>query len=195
MPTQPSTINTNIKIKTTATKQPLHSPSSTMKLSVTLLSLAAAHVSCSAVHPSDAEKACFETPENCLQHPTELGIKSSLYDSSQGETESSADTANDGTGLSPRQDDRVMCPPGKGRGQNMDYDYGCDEGWCWRNCRTGRTFPLGAISKPWCWLKYEAGVGGWTPCGRWQDCKYSYDKKNAKCAKKKKGCGECGCGC
>ncbi|SPJ73058.1 uncharacterized protein FTOL_02787 [Fusarium torulosum] len=166
-----------------------------MKLSITLLSLVAAQATCSAIHPSDADEACFETPENCLKHPTELGIKSPLYDPSQGETESSAENVNTDMGLSPRDDDGAMCPLGKGRGTGMEYDYGCDEGWCWRNCRTGPTFPMAAKRKPWCWLKYEAGVGGWTPCGRWQDCKFSYDKKNAKCAKKKKGCGECGCGC
>ncbi|KAJ5037622.1 victoriocin [Bipolaris maydis] len=56
---------------------------------------------------------------------------------------------------------RGVCSKG-GRGSGYDYDYGCDNGWCWRNC-----------DGPF-------GNGGWTPCGRWQDCEWSYNNKAAK---------------
>jgi hypothetical protein len=189
MPILPSTIGTNTKI--TSTKQPLQFTLLIMKLSITLLSLAAVQVTCSAIQPNTADEACLDSPEDCLKHPTELGIKSSLYDP-KGETDSSAESAESHARLAPRKEEDV-CPSPGGRGSGLEYDYGCVEGWCWRNCNG--PFSFFADRKTWCWLKYEAGNGGWTPCGRWQDCKYSYDKKNAKCAKKKKGCGECGCGC
>ncbi|KAF4447188.1 hypothetical protein F53441_9235 [Fusarium austroafricanum] len=162
-----------------------------MKLSAPLLSLAAVQAICNAIPSNNADAACIESPENCLKHPTELGIKSSLYDP-QGEKES-AEGDQSPAGISRRDPNQAVCPLGKGRGNGLDYDYGCTDGWCWRNC--GGPFPLFAERKPWCWLKYESGKGGWTPCGRWQDCEWSYNNKQAYCAKKKKGCGECGCGC
>ncbi|RMI99083.1 hypothetical protein CDV36_016058 [Fusarium kuroshium] len=96
----------------------------------------------------------------------------------------------EGEGLGKRYD----CTNG-GRGRGADYDYGCDKGWCWRNCDVNVRWAGGLAGqpKPWCWLAYDGGKGGYTPCGRWQDCEWSYNNKNAKC--KKGNCKACGCGC
>ncbi|KAI9172852.1 hypothetical protein HJFPF1_02366 [Paramyrothecium foliicola] len=123
----------------------------------------------------------------CKKHPSELGIASPAYNPDIEE--------NDLESISVRSDIRLFhrqtpsCEEG-GRGKGHDYDYGCDKGWCWRNC--GGPFGL-TYNKPWCWLAYEGGKGGWTPCGGWKDCEWSYNNKNAKCAKG--NCKACGCGC
>lgn len=127
----------------------------------------------------------------CKKHPAELGIVSSLYNPDE-----EADTTS-----STKQEDpievasiakRGLCPKG-GRGTGWDYDYGCDKGWCWRNCNGPFISENPLSKKTWCWLAYESGNGGWTPCGRWQDCEWSYNNKAAKCGKG--DCKACGCGC
>lgn len=85
----------------------------------------------------------------------------------------------------------ILCPQQGGRGSGTDYDYGCTGGYCWRNCRVHSASVMSG--KPWCWLKYEAGNRGWVPCGRWQDCEWSYNNKNARCATG--NCDACGCDC
>jgi hypothetical protein len=128
----------------------------------------------------------------CKKHPAELGVASSLYDpSTETDLISSVkrgELVEEAAGL----DKREICLEG-GRGMGFDYDYGCDKGWCWRNCNGPFVSTNPAAPKPWCWLAYEGGNGGWTPCGRWQDCEWSYNNKNAKCGKG--DCKACGCGC
>lgn len=81
------------------------------------------------------------------------------------------------------------------RSRASDTQWGCDKGWCWRtNCGDAEHDLKKRGTGQWCWLAYEGGHGGWTPCGRWQDCKWSWDNKNAKCGIGK-NCGACGCGC
>ncbi|EMD61770.1 hypothetical protein COCSADRAFT_38606 [Bipolaris sorokiniana ND90Pr] len=182
-----------------------------MRLSSVLLSLAATGALCSptaSVADPTAEK-CAELEalgqdqgnplsesdatalRKCGKHPAELGLVSSLYN--PDEKANLTSPANRGklldelTGLQKR----AYCQDG-GRGHGWDYDYGCTNGWCWRNCEGPFNGAL-EFRKTWCWLAYEAGSGGWTPCGRWQDCEWSYNNKNAKCAKG--NCKSCGCGC
>ncbi|KAL2211262.1 hypothetical protein CC79DRAFT_1317417 [Sarocladium strictum] len=137
----------------------------------------------------------------CKEHPSEIGVTSHLLspeaspedlDSSYGKREVLGTSPNEERDL----DKRYSCPAGSGRGKGQfEYDYGCDKGWCWRNCDVNVGSPGGGegLRKPWCWLAYEGGHGGWTPCGRWQDCEWSYNNKNAKCGKG--DCKACGCGC
>uniref|UniRef100_A0A8H7K1K7 Uncharacterized protein n=1 Tax=Bionectria ochroleuca TaxID=29856 RepID=A0A8H7K1K7_BIOOC len=150
----------------------------------------------------------------CREHPADLDIGSSLEDSSAtpellesstGEEfnpdEILEDTSpRESTGLEARQkwSGGEFCPGSTGRGTGADYDYGCTKGWCWRNCNVHLEQVLQPWHhKPWCWLAYNGGNGKWTPCGRWQDCEWSYNNKNAKCGKAQKGksCKACGCGC
>ncbi|CAM1508007.1 Fc.00g048550.m01.CDS01 [Cosmosporella sp. VM-42] len=134
----------------------------------------------------------------CKEHPLSLGISSPLknpaekaknLDSSIGKEVSLETPAERDESLIEK---RQRCATGGGRGHGADYDYGCDNGWCWRNCNVESSIIV-LDKKPWCWLAYEGGHGGWTPCGRWQDCEWSYNNKNAKCGKG--NCKACGCGC
>ena len=190
-----------------------------MKLLVSLLGLIATPALCT---PIGADRAAVEAecgalgvmewdlkdlPEGtdtaalrkCKKHPSELGIGSPLrngaeidenLDSSVGKKVSLESLAKREESLF---DKREVCPVGQGRGSGWDYDYGCDNGWCWRNCNAEINFLYPWNGKPWCWLAYEGGWGGWTPCGRWQDCEWSYNNANAKCGKG--DCAACGCGC
>ncbi|EUC33609.1 hypothetical protein COCVIDRAFT_23019 [Bipolaris victoriae FI3] len=128
----------------------------------------------------------------CKKHPSELGIASPLYDpASETEVTNSSkrgDLLDEVAAIAKRG----VCSKG-GRGSGYDYDYGCDKGWCWRNCDGPFVNADVGLKKTWCWLAYESGNGGWTPCGRWQDCEWSYNNKAAKCGKG--DCKACGCGC
>lgn len=161
-----------------------------MKLSLALLGLAATHTICTpaAVKP---ERAAVEGEV----HPYSLGITSPLYDPSAKKEDLESSPKKPDTRQSRRDAGLVeraaVCDAG-GRGNGIDYDYGCTGGWCWRNCNGPWHDPF-AFKKEWCWLKYSGGNGGWTPCGGWKDCEWSYNNKNAKCAKG--NCKSCGCGC
>lgn len=166
-----------------------------MQLSITLLCVLATRALCTTIETECGVLDVKNIPEgtdltalkSCQEHPISLGISSSLENPNETpeNLESSIGKRSSDDGLTKRN----SCP--RGRGNGPDYDYGCDKGWCWRNCNK----PPGVwdTPKPWCWLKYEGGNGGWTPCGRWQDCEWSYNNKNAKCAKG--NCKSCGCGC
>lgn len=181
-----------------------------MKFQVALLSLVATGAFCSPT-ASSAELATTEecgelgvmewnqaelpegtdvsTLRKCKKHPSELGITSPLYDASVGEVNlTSPAKRGELIAKAAEIEKRGDCATG-GRGTGFDYDYGCDNGWCWRNCDG----PFLNWPKTWCWLAYESGNGGWTPCGRWQDCEWSYNNKAAKCGKG--DCKACGCGC
>ncbi|KAH6616271.1 victoriocin [Boeremia exigua] len=159
-----------------------------MKFSLALLSLVATKALCSPT----AQSADLAAIENSDVHPAELGIYSPLYDPTQDEANLTS-SAGQGELLTEvaKIAARGTCSSG-GRGGGTDYDYGCDKGWCWRNCG-GPFYDVFDKGKSWCWLKYESGNGGWTPCGRWQDCEWSYNNKQAYCAKG--DCPSCGCGC
>lgn len=188
-----------------------------MKLSLALLGLTATQTLCTptTVQPGRAavQAECGalgvmewnDLPENtdrtalrnCKKHPSELRIASPAYkpDEDAKNLESNNSTPNDSrqsrrnTGLETRE---YICDAG-GRGQGPDYDYGCIKGWCWRNCNGPWLPDLYVVKKEWCWLAYEGGKGGWTPCGGWKDCEWSYNNRHAKCAKG--NCKSCGCGC
>ncbi|KAH6879553.1 victoriocin [Thelonectria olida] len=139
----------------------------------------------------------------CKVHPYSLGINSTSYNPDEkAEDLESSSSAQHPAGQQKRGKGHASprwspgCNGGHdgeggggGRGNGLDYDYGCSGGWCWRNCGG----PFTAWPKPWCWLAYEGGKGGWTPCGGWKDCEWSYNNKNAKCAKG--NCKACGCAC
>jgi hypothetical protein len=183
-----------------------------MKFSLALLSLAATRALCSPT-ASPAELAVIEecgelgvmewnqadlpegtdisTLRKCKKHPSELGITSPQYNATIEESDlTSAAKRGELIATDAELEKRGQCTTG-GRGHGLDYDYGCDNGWCWRNC-DGPFWQTGE-RKTWCWLAYESGAGGWTPCGRWQDCEWSYNNKAAKCGKG--DCKACGCGC
>lgn len=130
----------------------------------------------------------------CKTHPSELGIVSSKYDLDAEEANLTSPVKRGELAEHSELIKRGICTQG-GRGHGIDYDYGCENGWCWRNCDG----PFGGVvldptsTKTWCWLAYESGNGDWTPCGRWQDCEWSYNNKAAKCGKG--NCNACGCGC
>ena len=135
----------------------------------------------------------ISTLRKCKKHPSELGIASPLYDLSVGEADLTSPVEH-GELIAEVAEitKRGTCAQG-GRGWGPEYDYGCDNGWCWRNCDGPFLVLPQAPKKSWCWLAYESGNGGWTPCGRWQDCEWSYNNKAAKCSKG--NCKACGCGC
>ncbi|UPK95931.1 hypothetical protein LCI18_006866 [Fusarium solani-melongenae] len=131
----------------------------------------------------------------CREHPASFGILSSLANPGDSSEDlkrfaNHQSLVSEGGSLTKRYD----CTNG-GHGRGADYDYGCNGGWCWRNCDVNVGWPGGLAGqpKPWCWLAYDGGKGGWTPCGRWQDCEWSYNNKDAKCGKG--NCKACGCGC
>jgi hypothetical protein len=142
--------------------------------------------------PKDVD---ISTLRKCKKHPSELGITSSEYDPEATAANLTSPVKRgeliELTELT-ELDKRKVCADG-GRGTGVDYDYGCVKGWCWRNC-DGPFLPLPPrLTKSWCWLAYDGGNGDWTPCGGWADCEWSYNNKNAKCAKG--DCKSCGCGC
>ncbi|EUC43040.1 hypothetical protein COCMIDRAFT_101862 [Bipolaris oryzae ATCC 44560] len=128
----------------------------------------------------------------CKKHPSELGIVSPLYDPASETEVTNSSKRGELLDEVAALDKRGVCSKG-GRGSGYDYDYGCDKGWCWRNCDGPFVNADVGLKKTWCWLAYESGNGGWTPCGRWQDCEWSYNNKAAKCGKG--DCKACGCGC
>jgi hypothetical protein len=183
-----------------------------MKFLFALLSLAATRVLCSPT-TSLAElaiKECGElgvmewnqaelpegtdisTLRKCKKHPSEVGITSSQYNPDIGEADLTS-PAKRGELIAEVAEitKRDHCLVSGGRGTGFDYDYGCDNGWCWRNC--DGPFWSSIEKKTWCWLAYNDGNGDWTPCGRWQDCEWSYNNKGSKCGKG--DCKACGCGC
>lgn len=154
-----------------------------MHFSLALISLFATHI--------------LSSPIDDREHPALRGEVSPLYNPNarpedlisppnRGVTTTDDDT-DTGT-----LEKRGSCPVyGEGRGNGVDYDYGCDKGWCWRNCNGPFLDPT--KKKSWCWLAYEGGWGPWTPCGGWYDCEWSYNNVDAKCGKG--DCGACGCSC
>jgi hypothetical protein len=70
--------------------------------------------------------------QNLITSPLENPDASPVdLDSSYGKSEELETSPNEERGL----EKRYSCPDGSGRGRGQfEYDYGCDKGWCWRNC-------------------------------------------------------------
>lgn len=137
----------------------------------------------------------------CNEHPAEHGIKSPTYDPNVKPEDLDSSIGKEDVGTSPVEktglEKRYPCYSG-GRGHGNDYDYGCDNGWCWRNCDVNFLEPGGLFgtTKPWCWLAGGGGWGAWSTCTVWQDCKNLYDYHDAKCGNGPvNSCKACGCSC